>query len=99
MSQPSIAYDFIRWWLTRRLLECLLIKVIKDQPEDHVRRITAFAVDAITAANTVQIDPEDPGKGFVQIRVGFHSGPVVADVVGTRYDGAWFFKRIVIRNP
>mmetsp|Transcript_48398 Transcript_48398/g.95865 ORF Transcript_48398/g.95865 Transcript_48398/m.95865 type:complete len:115 (-) Transcript_48398:78-422(-) len=27
---------------------------------------------------------DDPSKGHVNIRVGFHSGPVVANVVGTR---------------
>ena len=30
------------------------------------------------------IDEDDPSMGFVQIRVGFHSGPVISDVVGTR---------------
>ena len=48
--------------------------------------MTKFAIDAINAAKTIQIDPEDPQRGCVEIRVGFHSGPVVADVVGSRYD-------------
>ena len=48
--------------------------------------MTQFAIDAIAAANTVEIDPDDPCRGCVQIRVGFHSGPIVADVVGSRYD-------------
>ena len=30
------------------------------------------------------IDLDDPSKGNVRIRVGFHSGPVVANVVGSR---------------
>jgi class 3 adenylate cyclase len=30
------------------------------------------------------IDEENPDLGFVHIRVGFHSGPVVSNVVGTR---------------
>lgn len=30
------------------------------------------------------IDEDDPSKGYVQIRVGFHVGSVVADVVGNR---------------
>lgn len=28
------------------------------------------------------VDLEDPARGYVNIRVGFHSGPVVASVVG-----------------
>lgn len=52
--------------------------VVTDQPDDHVRRITEFSIDAIAAANTTQIDMENPSLGFVDIRVGFHSGPVVA---------------------
>jgi class 3 adenylate cyclase len=30
------------------------------------------------------IDPDDPDKGYINIRCGFHTGPVVADVVGSR---------------
>ena len=52
--------------------------VVTDQPEDHVKRIAEFAADAIVAANDTQVDLENPELGFVNIRVGFHSGPVVA---------------------
>jgi class 3 adenylate cyclase len=58
--------------------------LVKDQAEDHVARIAAFAVDAIRAANATLIDPDDPDKGHINIRCGFHTGPVVADVVGAR---------------
>lgn len=58
--------------------------MVKNQAHDHVKRIAEFAVEAVQAANSIQIDPDDSRKGCVQIRVGFHSGPVVADVVGTR---------------
>eukprot|EP00980_Cylindrotheca_fusiformis_P024979 scaffold12839_cov119-Cylindrotheca_fusiformis.AAC.5 len=58
--------------------------LVKDQENDHVKRIAEFAIDAIREANETLIDEEDPGKGYVNIRVGFHSGSVVADVVGTR---------------
>ena len=46
--------------------------------------IAQFAIGAIKAAQATPIDLDDPSKGCVRIRVGFHSGPVVANVVGTR---------------
>jgi hypothetical protein len=58
--------------------------LVKEQESDHARRVADFAMDAIHAANDTLIDTENPEKGFVNIRVGFHSGPVVADVVGSR---------------
>ena len=58
--------------------------LIKDQSDDHVKRIAEFAIEAIRAANQTLIDEDSPDRGFVDIRVGFHSGPVVADVVGSR---------------
>ncbi|KAG7339186.1 PAS domain containing protein [Nitzschia inconspicua] len=58
--------------------------LICDQSTDHVKRIADFALDAVAAANSTLIDADDPSRGYVSIRVGFHSGPVVADVVGSR---------------
>ena len=55
----------------------------KAQP-DHCKRISEFSIDAIRVANQTLIDEENPDLGFVNIRVGFHSGPVVSNVVGTR---------------
>lgn len=57
--------------------------VTEDQP-DHCKRIAEFAIDAVRVANQTMIDKDDPSKGFVNIRVGFHSGPVVSNVVGSR---------------
>lgn len=57
--------------------------LVKDQP-DHAKRIAQFAIEAIQQANMTLIDLEDPSLGHVNIRVGFHSGPVVANVVGSR---------------
>mmetsp|Transcript_18241 Transcript_18241/g.27837 ORF Transcript_18241/g.27837 Transcript_18241/m.27837 type:complete len:382 (-) Transcript_18241:219-1364(-) len=57
--------------------------LVQDQ-QDHAKRIANFAIDAVHAARRTLIDEEDPHKGAVTIRVGFHSGPVVADVVGSR---------------
>jgi len=57
--------------------------LVEDQ-HDHTKRIALFARDAIVAARETLIDKDDPDRGCVNIRVGFHSGPVVANVVGTR---------------
>merc|ERR1712003_333756 len=61
-----------------------IANLVKDQALDHVKRIVEFSKDAIKAASETCIDEEHPEKGCVQIRVGFHSGPVIADVIGTR---------------
>lgn len=58
--------------------------LIKDQSSDHAKRIAMFAIEALEAARKVQIDMDDDSLGFLTLRVGFHSGPVVADVVGNR---------------
>lgn len=50
---------------------------------DHTLRVASFAAEAVAAANRVQIDPNDPLKGNINIRVGFHTGPAVACVVGS----------------
>ena len=57
--------------------------LVKDQP-DHVKRIAAFAIDAIRAANETLVLEDQPELGCVNIRCGFHSGPTVANVVGSR---------------
>jgi len=58
--------------------------LVKEQHHDHAKRIALFAMEAVQAANQVSVDPEDPSLGYINIRCGFHSGPVVADVVGSR---------------
>ena len=50
--------------------------------QDHAVRVACFAAEAVRAAKTVRIDEDDPSMGYLDIRVGFHSGPVVASVVG-----------------
>jgi class 3 adenylate cyclase len=55
----------------------------KKQDMDHVKRIAEFAIDAVEAASQTLIDAEDPSRGNVVIRVGFHSGPVVSNVIGS----------------
>ena len=44
--------------------------LVKDQTDDHAKRIAEFAIDAIEAANETIIDPDDETKGCVNIRVG-----------------------------
>lgn len=58
--------------------------VTKKQPNDHVERIALFATEAVAAAKKVQVDLDDASKGCLEIRAGFHSGPCLADVVGTK---------------
>ena len=55
-----------------------------SQFDSHVKQIADFAVEAIDAASKILIDEDAPERGFVQIRVGFHSGPVVSNVIGVR---------------
>ena len=57
--------------------------LVKEQP-DHTKRIADFAIEAVKIANETLIDLDNPDRGFLNIRVGFHSGPVVANVVGSR---------------
>jgi serine/threonine protein kinase len=57
--------------------------LVKDQP-DHAKRLAQFAIAAVQAASETPIDLEDPARGNVQIRVGFHSGPVLSNVIGSR---------------
>lgn len=56
---------------------------LQSQP-DHAQRVAHFAIDALKAAQDTWIDEEDHTLGKLNLRVGFHSGPVVASVVGSR---------------
>lgn len=55
----------------------------KNQNDTHAKNAALFAIDLIVEASKVLIDDEDPGKGYINIRVGFHSGPVVSNVIGS----------------
>jgi class 3 adenylate cyclase len=52
--------------------------------KNHADRIARFALDAVKAAQATLIDESDPQRGTIKLRVGFHTGPVVANVVGTK---------------
>ena len=56
-----------------------------SQPSDHVARMARFALRCAAAASETLVDQDDLGKGCVIIRAGFHTGPVVANVVGSKY--------------
>ena len=54
----------------------------KEQP-DHANIMAHFAIAALKEAQDTWIDEEDRHLGKLNLRVGFHSGPVVANVVGS----------------
>ena len=54
-----------------------------NMDSDHVKAAAMFASDMVKEARNIIIDEEEPEKGFVNIRVGFHSGPVVSNVIGS----------------
>eukprot|EP00977_Amphora_coffeiformis_P026558 scaffold27769_cov176-Amphora_coffeaeformis.AAC.9 len=54
-----------------------------SQPHSHARIMADFALVAVEAAGRIWVDPDQPALGFLQVRVGFHSGPVLANVIGS----------------
>ena len=60
----------------------MVVGNLPDPQADHTARVAHFAIDAVAAADTVEINVEDPSLGNIEIRVGFHAGPCVASVVG-----------------
>lgn len=58
--------------------------LVKRQDEDHAKRIAEFAIDTVRAAAETPVLLDDPSMGCVKIRVGIHSGPLIARVVGSR---------------
>ena len=79
----------INWSQNLMVFWCLIWQavsnLVEDQSTDHAIRIAKFALDAIKAASETLIDLDDPSRGCVEIRVGFHVGPVVSNV-GTYVD-------------
>lgn len=51
--------------------------------DTHVKQVAEYAKDAIRVASKTLIDEENASTGYLQIRVGFHSGPVVSNVIGS----------------
>ena len=57
--------------------------LVRNQEHDQAKRIALFAIEAVKVARRIVMDPDDESLGYIKIRTGFHSGPVVADVVGS----------------
>ena len=61
-------------------------KIHQDQSRvnehDHAKHIFAFSSEVIQDVSRVLIDPDDPSIGTCSLRVGLHSGRVVADMIG-----------------
>lgn len=55
----------------------------KNQEETHVKQAALFAIDLVVEASKICVDEDDPEKGCINIRAGFHSGPVVSNVIGS----------------
>uniref|UniRef100_A0A7S1G0J5 guanylate cyclase n=1 Tax=Corethron hystrix TaxID=216773 RepID=A0A7S1G0J5_9STRA len=55
-----------------------------DLQLDFTKQIALFSLAALSAAKETLIDLERPERGFVRIRIGLHSGPVLTNVVGAR---------------
>ena len=44
--------------------------LVEKQEDTHVKRIAEFAIDMISEAGRILIDEDEPGKGYIRIRVG-----------------------------
>ena len=55
----------------------------QHQEKSHAKLAALFAIDLVKEASKILIDEDDPSKGFINTRVGFHSGPVVSNVIGS----------------
>jgi len=55
----------------------------KNQEATHVKKAALFAIDMVIEASKILIDEDSPHRGFLNIGAGFHSGPVVSNVIGS----------------
>ena len=61
-----------------------------DQSDTHAKIMAEFALGAVEAASRTMVDPVQPELGYTKIRVGFHSGPLLTNVIGTSPQSARF---------
>ena len=73
----QLDYRVCRW-----LLCSMCVGGLPEYQEDQAIRIALFSIKAVAAASMVEIDMERPELGSLAIRVGFHTGSVIASVVG-----------------
>ena len=57
--------------------------LVKEQPDDHCKRVAQFAIEAVKSADRILLDIGEASETIV-LRIGFNSGPILADVVGHR---------------
>jgi class 3 adenylate cyclase len=50
----------------------------------HASLAAAFAIESILGTSIIQVNTDDPSAGSVQLRLGFHSGPVVSHLIGSK---------------
>ena len=51
----------------------------------HASLAATFAIESILGVSTIPIDVDNPSANeFVRLRVGFHSGPIVSHLIGSR---------------
>ena len=78
---PRLSAPPTPWFPTPRSQVCGNIKE-EGTSGTHCARMAQLALEIVAVARTVPVCPAMPELGTLSMRVGFHSGPVVASVIG-----------------
>ncbi len=62
-----------------------MTNLVESQDDDHVLRMARFSLGLMAACRETLVCEERPELGFVQMRCGFDTGPLVGAIVGTRH--------------